>query len=109
MSELYSFHSVQSSLAVRKFRAAGKEHCERGHGWVCANLCYLMSWHPKRICSYVSSADLSLGSKCKNLAWWAVTRRTSKNHNTVEIGGWVLAWDNTVGYFPLLRVMGTRQ
>ena len=24
---------------------------------------------------------------CKNLAWWAVTWRTSKNHETVKIGG----------------------
>ena len=38
----------------------------------------------------------------KNLAGWAVTRRTSRNHKTVKIGGWVLAsrWaltrDNTV-------------
>ena len=37
--------------------------------------------------SYVSSADLSLDSLGNNLAWWAVTRRTSKNHKTVKIGG----------------------
>ena len=34
--------------------------------------------------------------------WWVVTRRILKNHKTVKIGGWVLAWvgtlarDNTV-------------
>ena len=33
-----SFHSVQSSLAVHEFDAAGEERCKRGHGWVCANL-----------------------------------------------------------------------
>ena len=27
----------------------------------------------------------------KNLAWWVVTWRTSKNHKTVKIGGWALA------------------
>ena len=37
--------------------------------------------------NYVSSADLP---------WWAVTRRTSKNHKTVKTGGWALAWDNMV-------------
>ena len=37
---------------------------------------------------YVSSADLPVDSLRKNLAWWAVTRRTLKNHNTVKIGGW---------------------
>ena len=38
VATLLSFHSVQSSLAVREFRAAGEEHCKRGHGRVCANL-----------------------------------------------------------------------
>ena len=38
VASLPSFRSVQSALAVRKFRAAGKERCERGHGRVCANL-----------------------------------------------------------------------
>ena len=47
-------------------------------------------------CSYVSSADLLSDSLYKNLAWWAVTRRTLKNHKTVKIGGWALAQDNMV-------------
>ena len=34
----------------------------------------------------VSSADLFL-SLCKNLAWYTLTWRTSKNHRTVKIGG----------------------
>ena len=46
--------------------------------------------------SYVSSADLPSDSLRKNFKWWAVTRRTSKNHKTVKIGGWALARDNTV-------------
>ena len=37
--------------------------------------------------SYVSSANLPLDSLCKNLAWWVVTQRTSKNHKTVKLGG----------------------
>ena len=45
--------------------------------------------HLKRIrmiaAMYVSSVDLL----SKNLAWWAVMCRTSKN---VKIGGWGLAW-----------------
>ena len=44
--------------------------------------------------SYVSSADQPSDMLCKIFAWWAVTRRTSKNHKTVKIGGRVLAWDN---------------
>ena len=51
-----------------------------------------MLWHPKLNCSYVSSVDLPSDSLRKNLAWWVVTRRTSKNHKTVKIGGWTLAW-----------------
>ena len=35
----------------------------------------------------MSSADLPSDSLSKNLAWWAVTRRTSKNHKSVKIGG----------------------
>ena len=38
VASLLSFRSVQSSLAVRKFRGAGEERCERGYGQVCANL-----------------------------------------------------------------------
>jgi len=51
VASMLSFRSVQSSLAVREFRAAGEERCEsmtachtngvpyeRGHGRVCANL-----------------------------------------------------------------------
>ena len=45
-ASLLSFRSVQSSPAICKFRAAGEEHCKRGHGQVCANL---MSWRPKLI------------------------------------------------------------
>ena len=56
---------------------------------------------PKVHQSFVTSADLPSDSLRKNLAWWAVTRRISKNHKTVKIGGWALAqvwalaWDNT--------------
>ena len=39
----------------------------------------------------MSSVDLPSNSIHKNLAWWAVTRRTSKKHKTVKIGGWALA------------------
>ena len=38
VASLPSFSSVQLLFAVREFRAAGKEHCEQGHGQVCANL-----------------------------------------------------------------------
>ena len=49
VASLLSFCSVQSSLAVHKFRVAGEEHCKRGHGRVCANLWCLMSCCPKCI------------------------------------------------------------
>ena len=57
---------------------------------------------------YVSSVDLPSDSLRKNLAWWVVTRRTSKNHKTVKIGRWALSqiWalvqDNSVVYIHLV-------
>ena len=51
--------------------------------------------------SYVSSVDIPSDSLLKNLAWWAVTQRTLKNHETVKIGGrvlvqvWVLAREDS--------------
>ena len=59
---------------------------------------------PKAHQSYVSSADVPSDSLRTNLAWWAVTWKTLKNHKTVESGGWALAWvwvltrDNTVSH-----------
>ena len=38
VTSLLSFRNIQSSLAVREFRAAGEKRCKQGHGWVCANL-----------------------------------------------------------------------
>ena len=46
VASLLCFRSIQSSLAVREFRAAGEEHCEPGHGQVYVNL---MPWRPKLI------------------------------------------------------------
>ena len=50
-----------------------------------------MLWHSMHNHCYVGSADLPSDSLRKNLAWWAVTRRTLKNHKTVKIWGWALA------------------
>ena len=49
IASLLSFCRIQLSLAVRKFHAAGEEHCEQGNRWVCANLWCLMLWCPKCI------------------------------------------------------------
>ena len=38
----------------------------------------------------------------KNLTWWVVTWRTSKNHKTVKIEGWVLAQDNKI-FFVIIN------
>ena len=50
----------------------------------------------KKTTGHVSSVYLPSDSLHRILAWWAVTLKTSKNHKTVKIGGWALAWDNTV-------------
>ena len=44
-------------------------------------------------CSYICElSEPTFNSLCKNLAWWVVIWRTSKNHKSVKIGGWALAW-----------------
>ena len=32
-------------------------------------------------------------------SWWVVKQ---KKHRSVKIGGWALAWDNTVSHFTLV-------
>ena len=47
----------------------------------------------------------------KKFTWWAVTWRTLKNHGTIKIGGWALAWklvynwDNTFHKIILFTVV----
>jgi len=109
IASLLSFRSVQSSLAVCEFRAAGEECYKQGYGqrrceqtfdaW-----CHVAEVH-QNYCSYVRSVDLP--SLRKNLAWWVVTWRTLKNHKTVKNGEWALARDNTV--FPFLLQASTKR
>ena len=40
----------------------------------------------------------TFGSLHNNLASWVVTQRTSKNHKTFKIGGWVLAWGRALAW-----------
>ena len=49
-------------------------------------------------CSYVRElSGPTFDYLCKNLAWCAVTRRTSKKlHKTVKIRGWVISRENMV-------------
>ena len=81
---LPSFRCVQSSLSVCEFCAAEEERCDRSHGQVCANL---MSRHPKRVRTIAAMwSTCSFESLRKDLAWWAVTQKTLKNHKAVKIG-----------------------
>ena len=101
-----------SSHAVCKIPAVSEEHYRQGYGsGVCEPLLWTL-WHLKCIrliaAMYISSrtilrnCETELQSPHKNLAWWAVTPRTSQNCRTVKIGGWplsqkwVLAWNNMV-------------
>ena len=94
VASLPSFHSVQSSFAICEFCAAWEECCEWGHRQVCVNLVSEQS----QLCKLRGPPSDSL---YKDLAWWAVTWRTLKNHKTVKIGEWLLvqvwalARDNT--------------
>ena len=45
--------------------------------------------HVEEVLKWFNYSRATFGSLRKNLAWWAVIWRTSKNHKTVKIGGWV--------------------
>ena len=82
VASLPSFRSIQSSLAVCKFGAAGKELTlrTRPRVGVCEPLMpdVVASKAHQNNRNYVSSADLPSDSLRKDLAGWVVTRRTSK-------------------------------
>ena len=73
----------RSSLVVREFCAAGEEWCEQAYGHVCETLM------PDVVAPEAHQSDRSyvrelsgptFDSLLKNLARWAVTRRTSKTN-----------------------------
>ena len=83
VASLSSFHCVQSSLAVREFRAAGEERCKRGHGRVCANLSPLMpDVASPKVLFEPSGATLEFTTR----EWWAVTQKTLKNTKLSNLG-----------------------
>ena len=99
LSAAFSHH-----LQYANFMPQGKNGSNEA---MCANLWHLMSWCPKcirTIAAMWAQWTYLMDSLRKNLAWWAVTQRISKNHKTVKIGGWALAWvwalvrDNTVNH-----------
>ena len=106
IASLLSFHTIQLSLAVHEFRAAGEERCEQGNRWLCVNLWCPVLWRPKHIRTIASMWVSGPTFRFITQTWWAVTQRTLKKHKTVKIGGWALAWvwvlsqDNTVSVTP---------
>ena len=97
VASLSSFCTVQLSLPVCRYDAAGGRTLQMRPQTVVYKPLMSDVVAPKvhhNNSSYVSPVDLPLGSLCKNSAWWAVTRRTSKK--IVKIGWWALAWDNMV-------------
>ena len=104
VASMFSSRSVQSSLAVREFCAAGENAANDATDGCVRTFDVIAPKVHQNNRSYVSSADLPSDSLRENLAWWAVTRRTLKNHKAAKIGGWALAqvWalarDNTVLY-----------
>ena len=95
------YHASSSSclsLAVCEFHNAERGTLRTRLQTVCAKLCCQMSWHLKHIrmiaamyIHEVSGPTYFFDSPCKNLAWWAVTQRTSRNHRTVKIGRYEVA------------------
>ena len=91
VASLLSFHSVQSSLAVH---AAGgnavnevKDRCVRTFDAWC---------HGAQSASEQLQLCELIGFTTWEFSMVAVTWRTMKSHKIVKIGGWALAWDNTV-------------
>ena len=105
IASLLSFRNIQLSLAVRKFRAAEKERCEWCHRRVCETLLpdVVSPKAHQNNHSYVSSVDLP---SIHYANWWAVTRRTLKNHKTAKIGGWTVARTlRTIRYIRKLNII----
>ena len=108
IASLLGFCSVQSSLAAHKFRAAEEEHCKEATDGCVQTFdaqCHVAQSASEQLqLPHLSelSGPIPSDSLCENLAWWAVTWRTLKNHKTV--GGWalarvwVLARDSTVTF-----------
>ena len=68
-------------LAVCEFCTVSEEHCKRGYRWVCETLLpnVVAPEAYQNGCSYVHElSGPTFDSLRKNLAWWAVTWRTSK-------------------------------
>ena len=71
VASLPSSSSVQLSLALHKFRAAGEERYEWGYRRVCVNLWHLMLWWPKLIRTIVAMY-------CKELEVGLTLKRSSQ-------------------------------
>ena len=84
---LPSFHSICCLYYVNFMLQAKNAANKATDGCGCR-----MSWHLKHIRTIAAMYICELSgptfhSPRKNLAWWAVTQRISKNHKTVIIGG----------------------
>ena len=51
-------------------------------------MCWWMDQNNRRYVRELSR--FTFGSQRKNLALWAIARKSLKNHKTVKIGGWML-------------------
>ena len=101
IASLLSFLCIQLSLAVRKFRAGGKNAVNMAtdgcvHEPLMPNVAAPKAHQNNR--SYVSSADLPSDSLRKNLTWWAVTQRTLEKPQNCQ--NWGMGACMGMGTFP---------
>ena len=83
VASLPGFCSIQSSLAVHEFHAAGKECCEQGHRRVCANLwCLHDVVVPKVLIAAMWAQRTYLW-----ILYVVATRRTLKTTKLSKLGG----------------------
>ena len=86
IASLPSFHSNSVFACSTWISCCRERTVQQGHRWMCANLWCLMSWHPKCI-RRIAATQRTYLQIHTNLAWWAVTQRTSKNHKLSKLGG----------------------
>jgi len=101
VASMLSFCSVQSLPAVRKFVLQGRNAANQA-----TDRCVRTWCHGTQSASELCELSRpTFGFTTQKLAWWAVTRRTLKNHKTVKSGGWVLAREWALA--RVWRLLGT--
>ena len=89
---MLSFRSVQSSLAICEFRAAGEERCERGQGQVCVNLGCRVAQSASEQSQLCELSGPTFGFTTREFSMVGGYMKNPENNKTVQLGGGCLLW-----------------